>query len=290
MAQTKQSSQLSVDYVISRKIYKFPGVVTGSRIVGSPLLIHEHSVRLRQGDSESYTPPTGVIISNANAYVLQFSTAAPPSLGIAYAHYQDIRATIQGRERKYIGCRTASGHVTPASTTALKDAIDTATNAAGGFLEFVAGFLSVDAELGVLNSQPLPNHDLGVIRIESSIQGVTAEGGSLTDNYSVLSNTDLRFTHDVYTEAMVDFIVGRQYWDEFLMLSSDQRKTAIRYVQERYGLAQRNPHPTPTVLPSRAGFYPYWALERNLDPYSPPRDVRTLSYPGYNRRTMTAVN
>lgn len=288
----KQNSNLKVDFVVSRKIYKFPGIVAGSRIFGSPHLIHQHSIRLKLGGSESYSPPEGVIIANAKAYALSVSTTTPPSLGVTYHHSQDIRATIQGKERKYIGFKSAVGHVTPLSTTSIREAINTFKDVTGGLLEFFAGFLNADVEIGVLTSQALPSHHLGLIRIESSIKGITAEGGTLTDNYAVLSNSNISFVHDIYTEAVSDFITGRRYWDEFLLLSSDQRKAAIKYVREAHGLSKRSPpspNPTPSVYPSRAGFYPFWALERNLDPTAPPTDVRRVSYPGYKKRTLTPV-
>ncbi len=280
------SNRLEVDYVVSREIYSFPAQTSGTTILSAQQLIYKHGRRLKLGGSEEYGSLKDVILSNATAYVLNISTPLPVSIGNGYQHYQDIRATILGRERKYIGMKSAVGHVTPVSSSAIKEAVGLAKEITGGVAEFISGFLSVDIEQGVLVNQPLPNHDVGVIRIRSSIVGVTAEGGSYTDNYSVLSSTDMYFDQIVYTEAMVDYITGRHMWNEFLMLSSDQRQAAIKFVRESYGLSPKTPRNSPLVLPSRAGFYPFWALSRNLDATLPPPDVRKFAYPGYKMRTL----
>jgi hypothetical protein len=283
------SKRLEVDYIVSREIYSYPAQTSGTTMLSAPHLIYKHGRRLKMGGSEEYGSMKGVILANADAYVLNISTPLPPSIGNGYQHYQDIRANILGQERKYIGMKSAVGHVTPVSTTALKEAVGLASEIGAGIAEFIQGFLTVDIEQGVLYNQPLPNHDVGVIRIRSSIVGVTAEGGSYTDNYAVLSSTDMYFDQIVYTEAMVDYLFGRHLWNEFLMLSSDQRNAAIKFVRESHGLSPKTRRNEPLILPSRAGNYPFWALSRNLDATLPPPDVRKFSYPGYKKRTLTPV-
>jgi len=124
------------------------------------------------------------------------------------------------------------------------------------------------------------------------LKGLTKEGGAATGRRTVLSDVDVRYVMDVFTEAYGKMLTARELWFNFLALGQGERQRQLKvftdYVKARedfikrrqtgrIGFGEKMPNPT---LDSALSPWLAWSWERQLDQTAPPPDNRRLTYPG----------
>jgi hypothetical protein len=286
----KKHEKIDVDYTVTREIYFFPGTAPGDLITGPAQLIYKHSKEVKGGGSEEYNSLPRHVIRGERVSVNTITGVVGNSMLKMSTTYKSVEAVILGEPRKYLAEKRAIGHVTPLTTDTLSDVVGLlqpfrkgVTNRRGAIGDVVGGLGSGVIGKGIDTLILLPNHDVGVIQVKSNIFGITVEGGSDMDTTGYLASTDMSFDERIYTEAMSDYIRGRRFWNKFLTYPSNIRNKAIKIVNNGF---DTTPESQQIMASPEALMYPYWALERGLNQFLPPTDVRTLPYPGYKKQRL----
>jgi hypothetical protein len=292
------------DLKYTRILYRFPTPGDRYNPNGQPvrLITENFSSTSDSSFSNSAKSNDYMIVSEAPYFSRSLGITEFAYVRGGYTEWQDITAVVGGSERKYIGFKQTIGRVTPAQIGLLRQIVE----AVGGAYELVGGgvkktvlyvmsLISIDGQARALQHQPFPSHHTGIIKMEGILTGVSSEGGALDGNSVTLANAEVTWTQEIMTVAYHEFMQARAIWNDFLSLSSQQRREQLNtfrgYLKERQVLLERrragqirvgDAFPPDPLSGGDIHQYIWWAWQRRLDPTAPPPDTRRYAYPGYD--------
>ncbi len=294
------------DLKYTRILYRFPVPGDRSNPYGQPVRLITESFNsiADSGYSDSAKSNDYMIVSEAPYFSRSLGNTDFSYLQGGYVEWQDLTAVVGGSERRYIGFKQTHGRVTPAQFNLLRDIVE----GVGGVVEgvgggvkksilFVLSLLSIDGQARALQNQPFPSHHTGIIRMEVNLIGISSEGGAMDTNSVTMSSVEVRSTQEIMTLDYHEYMQARAIWNNFMSLSSDQRREQLKIFQGY--LAQRNTlldrrrsgqirvgdaFPPDPLSGGDVHQYIWWAWQRRLDPTAPPPDTRKYAYPGYDYR------
>lgn len=297
---------LNEDLQYVRRVYKFPHPGDYSDPFGLPVRIITESFASvgDSGPENSARSNDYMIIPNSTYIARSLAITEFDYLVGGYIEWQDITARIGGADRRYIGYKQVVGRVTPAQINVLRQIaegvgsiVEAAGNGARSALLYALSIISADGSVRNLLNQPFPAHHTGIIRMEARLKGISAEGGALDGNSVTMSNVDVGWKQEIMTVAYHEFMQARRIWNDFISLTSQQRRQQIRifqgYLEQRNRLLQRrrsgtlqatDQFPPNPLSDDQVHPYIWWAWQRRLDPTTPPPDTRRFNHPGYDYR------
>jgi hypothetical protein len=288
------------DVKFTRSIYHFPVLGDQYNRLGNPVLLNNETFN-SIGDAGNSKPSSHyVIVKSCTATTQNIGLTALPEFKFGYTSELYVKAKVDGgADRKYHAYQSVYGRVTPASTDTIiqliSGAIDLGIAISGGvreILKHIKSLMSFNGTLEEIDNQPIPMHHTGVLRVDEHLKGIAKEGGAATGRRSVLSDVDVRYVMDIFTEGYGKMLSARGLWFNFLALGQGERQRQLKvfkdyekaresFVQRRQagrlGFGEKMPNP---ILDSALSPWLMWAWERQFGQTSPPPDNRTITYPG----------
>jgi hypothetical protein len=295
---------ISENLTYTRTLYRFPTPGDRFNPYGQPvrLITESFDSIADSGFSNSAKSNDYMMVSSAPYYSKSIGSSEFAYLYSGYVEWQDITAVVGGSERRYIGFKHTSGRVSPAQLDVFRQIVEGVGDvyqAVGSGVKksvlYVMSLLSIDGQARNLQNQPFPSHHTGIIRMEGRLSGVSSESGAIDGNSVTMASVDVNWIQEIMTVAYHEYMQARAIWNNFLSLSSEQRREQLNifrgYLKEREVLLERrrsgqisvgDAFPPDPLSGGDVHEYIWWAWQRRLDPTAPPPDTRKYSYPGYD--------